>query len=236
MEFVEIQNLCMRFGPIRVLENINLKIKKKEIRGIIGPNGAGKTTLINLICGVYKPTAGNIYLDGKRISGREAYEISKMGVGRTFQIPRIFSDMTVMDNVITAGLEIYENENKLKTRSIELLKLMKIDHLRNEPAKNLSGGQKKLLEVARALIRNPKLLLLDEPFHGVHPRLNREIIENLTNFKKTGMTIVLVSHDLPTIFDTCDKITVLSAGTVISEGTPEEVRTDEKVIEAYIGV
>lgn len=233
---LDINNVTKSFQDLVVLKKCTLHIKENTIRGLIGPNGAGKTTLLNTINGFCKPNAGSIYFENERIDGLKPHKIAKKGIGRTFQITRPFHRMTVMDNIIVAGFSCYKNRKELKSKTMELLKFFNLYQLRDESAGNLSGGQKKLLEMARALILEPDLLLLDEPFHGIHPLFKRKIIKSIRILSKEGKTFLIVSHDIPSIVHTCDTITVLCAGEVIAEGTGEDIRTDERVIEAYLGV
>ena len=235
-QLLEIHSVTKRFEGVVAVKRCTLKVRKKMIRGLIGPNGAGKTTLLNVISGFYKPDEGEIYFENKRIDGLKPYEIAKIGIGRTFQIPKPFRQMSVMDNMIAAGITHYEKREELESKAVELLKFFDIYHLRAEFAENLSGGQKKLLGMARALVFEPDLMLLDEPFHGVHPAFKTKIIKAVQELSTEGKTFVIVSHDIPSISETCHEISVLSAGALIAEGAPEGIRKNQKAIVAYLGV
>ncbi|MFQ5711332.1 MAG: ABC transporter ATP-binding protein [Candidatus Geothermarchaeales archaeon] len=234
---LRITNLTKRFGGIVAVDDCTVHIKEKTIVGLIGPNGAGKTTLINLINGLYKPDAGEIRFNDERIDGLGAHEIAHKGIGRSFQLNKVFRRMTTTDNLIVPGLSIYKDRDALRERAMELLKFFLLDKLKDEYAGNLSGGQQKLLDMARALISDPALVLLDEPFHGVHPNLKEKICENIRLMNEDqGKTFIVVSHDIPSIMSICERIVVLNAGILIADGTPDKIRRDEKVMEAYLGV
>ena len=234
--FLEIQNLTKTFGGLTAIDNLSLAIERKTIVGLIGPNGAGKTTLLNLITGTFRGE-GTILFNGERIDKMSTHEICYKGIGRTFQIPRVFGAMTCLENVMVPGLRKYKDRNELAKKANELTEFFLLDRLRDELAANLSGGQKKLLEMARVLMLNPALVLLDEPFHGVHPELKNKICENIIALnKEQGMSFLIISHDLPEVMKMSRRVIVLSAGKLIADGPPEEIRRNEKVIDAYIGV
>jgi len=233
---LEIHNMTKKFFGVVAVNKCTLNVKEKTIRGLIGPNGAGKTTLLNVINGFYIPDEGEIYFKNERIDGLKPHEIAKKGIGRTFQVSRPFRQMTVMDNMIAAGITHFEKIEELKSKAVDLLKLFDLYRLRDEFAGNLSGGQKKLLEMARVLTFDPDLIMLDEPFHGIHPAFKAKIIKAVRELSEEGKTFVIISHDIPSISETCDKVSVLCAGEVIAEGTPEDIRVDQKVCEAYLGV
>jgi len=226
----------MKYGGLIAVNNLTLNIEEKSIVGLIGPNGAGKTTLINLVSGLSRGD-GRIFFKGERIDSMKPHLIARKGIGRTFQVPRGFGAMTCLNNVIVPGLRTYKHRAPIVKRAEELLHFFLLDQLRDELASNLSGGQKKLLDMARVMMLNPTLILMDEPFHGVHPELKSKIVENVLQMnKEEGKTFVVVSHDIPEIMKLSKRLVVMNAGTLIADGTTEEVRKDKKVIEAYLGI
>jgi branched-chain amino acid transport system ATP-binding protein len=233
---LEISNLTMRFGGLVAVNNLTLNIEAQSIVGLIGPNGAGKTTLINLVSGIFRGE-GSIFFKGERIDGMKPHTIARKGIGRTFQIPRGMGALTCLENVLVPGLAIYKDRSEIVSKGRELLDFFLLDHLWNELAANLSGGQKKLLDMARVMMLDPAIILLDEPFHGVHPELKNKIVENVLQLNKDrGKTFVVVSHDIPEIMKLAKRLVVMNAGTLIADGRTEDVRKDEKVIQAYLGV
>ncbi len=236
MQLLEVHSVTKRFFGVVAVNKCTLKVEEKTIRGLIGPNGAGKTTLVNVICGFHKPDDGAIYFKNKRIDGLKPHQIAKTGIGRTFQVSKPFRQMTLMDNMIAAGIAHFEKRNELETKAIELLNFFDLYHLKDDFGENISGGQKRLLEMARLLTFEPDLIILDEPFHGVHPVFKTKIIKNIRKLSEEGKTFIIISHDVPSISETCDKLSVLCAGEIIAEGTPEEIRADQRVVEAYLGV
>ncbi len=236
---LEVTNLVKDFGGIRAINRLSFKVEENELLGIIGPNGSGKTTTINLIGGAFKPTEGRITLRGKRIDGLPSYEIAKRGIGRTFQVTQVFRRMSVMENMMVPALSIPKSDGGSETdqanRALEILGFLKLDHLRKEYARNLSGGQQKLLELGRILMLDPEVIMLDEPFAGVHPELKMEIHDYIREMHKEGRTFIIISHDLQSIFDLSKRLIVLSEGRKICDGTPQEVKDDERVVEAYLG-
>ncbi len=236
---LEVTNLVKDFGGIRAINRLSFKVEENELLGIIGPNGSGKTTTINLIGGAFKPTEGRITLRGKRIDGLPSYEIAKRGIGRTFQVTQVFRRMSVMENMMVPALAIPKSNGGSETdqtkRALEILGFLKLYHLRKEYARNLSGGQQKLLELGRILMLDPEVIMLDEPFAGVHPELKMEIHDYIREMHKEGRTFIIISHDLQSIFDLSKRLIVLSEGRKICDGTPQEVKDDERVVEAYLG-
>jgi len=231
------ERLIKDFGGLRAVNEVSLQIRKGEIRGLIGPNGSGKTTLVNLITGVYKPTQGAIFLTGERIDGLQPNVISAKGIIRTFQIPRVFWDMTVLENLLIPAFAQGEPKHEAVKRARELLEFALLDRLADEPAKNLSGGQTMLLQIARGLMKQSlRFYVLDEPFAGVHPAIKDVIIETILRMnRERGITVLIVSHEMLTIRQLCTCVSVLHEGRLISEGTLEEVAHDPLVIDAYLG-
>ena len=246
---LEINGLTKQFGGLVAVQRFDMQINEGEIVGLIGPNGAGKTTIFNLITGVHRSNRGNIELAGKDIIGKKPHEIAKLGIARTFQLNPLFGDFTVLENVSASFhlhprsslLDIYfntatyrRNEAYILEQSLEVLKLVGLDKMKDELSKNLAHGHQKMLGIGRALAVKPKLLLLDEPLGGMNPD---EIDFTITAIKKTrqeGVTILLVEHNMR-IMDFCEKVIVINFGEKIAEGLPDEVRENKEVIRAYLG-
>lgn len=241
MELLAIENLNHMFGGLKAICDLNIIVKPKIIYGVIGANGAGKTTLFNLITGIYKPTAGRILLDGISLVGKPSYEISRLGVARTFQNLRLFNDLTVTEN-IHVGQIYHRGLGKSKTKEMSekienLLKLFGLDVRANEKAGNLPYGMQRKLEIARALATEPKLLLLDEPAAGMNPKEVQGLVGLIQEVKQqfSDITIVLIEHQMKLVEGLCDYVTVMNFGQVIANGTIQEVQTNPMVIKAYLG-
>jgi len=246
---LEVKTLSRYFGGLAALNNLNLTIEKGEIRGIIGPNGAGKTTLFNVISGVYRPTSGQIvYKDGKRIDRLSSSKIAKMGIVRTFQRTAIYHDFSVLRNVtIARHLHASENifsvltgtvkksERENLEKALEIVEFMGLGDLKEELAANLPHGHQRALGVAIALACEPKLLLLDEPLTGMTPTEKAHMIDLIRKVHDQGITIMIVEHDMKSVMELCDYISVLDFGTLLIEGQPVEIQNDENVINAYLG-
>ena len=251
MAVLEAKNLGIAFGGLRALQDVHFSIGEKEIVGLIGPNGAGKTTVFNLLTDVYVPTEGTIELEEKNIVGKKTYQITQGGISRTFQNIRLFKDVSVIDNVkiamnfqmkysVLSGilrLPAYRREEaQIDARAHELLEVFRLDDKAADMARNLPYGQQRKLEIARALATNPKVLLLDEPAAGMNPTETKELMETIRLLRdRFGISILLIEHDMNFVMGICERIYVLDYGKVIAEGSAEEVRTNPKVITAYLG-
>ena len=251
MALLEVSNLGIAFGGLQAVAQLDLKIKKGHLYGLIGPNGAGKTTVFNMLTGVYKPTEGNIVLDGRDITGATPETISKAGIARTFQNIRLFNDMTVLDNVKVGlhnqvkynmwtgilRLPAYrEKEHEMDRRAMKLLKIFDLDKEANYKASQLPYGKQRKLEIARALATNPKLLLLDEPAAGMNPNETEELMQTVRSVRdQFGIAVLLIEHDMNFVMGICEEITVLDYGRVIAHGDGKTIRNNPKVIAAYLG-
>ena len=248
---LQVNNLSKFFGGLKAISNCSLKIKKGSITGIIGPNGSGKTTLFNLIAGNLKPNKGSVYFDNEDITGIPSYELFSKGVLRTFQIAHEFTNLTVLENLmmVPGGQSgellvnalfkprlVNEEEKKIKQKALEVIKFLNLTHLEKELAGNLSGGQKKLLELGRTMMVDAKIVLLDEVGAGVNRTLLKDIGSAILRLnKEKGYTFCMIEHDMDFISRLCDPVIVLAEGSVLYQGTSDEVKNNEQVIESYLG-
>ena len=239
---VETRGLTKRFGGVVAVDSLSLAVGEGEIRGLIGPNGSGKTTTVNLLSGLYHADGGAIVLRGERTERMRPHEIAARGVGRTFQVPKLFANMTVLENVLVPALAALDRAGgrpmpEILDRARQLLDFVTLDPLRDALAKELSGGQAMLAQIARAFMLRPlHLLLLDEPFAGVHPTIRSTIIEAVLRMnREEGVTVLVVSHEMAELRRLCGRISVMHEGTLIAEGSLDEVANDGRVLEAYLG-
>ena len=249
-KYLEVKNLKKSFGGIKAVDVENLNLNGNELTSIIGPNGAGKTTFFDLISGFQDSDEGKVYLNNKNISKSQPYAIARLGMIRTFQLTKVFDRMTVLENMMFSASTVNNDsflkslaklpsqkttEKKIRDKSFEIMKELNIDHMANSYAREMSGGQKKLLELGRSIINNPSILLLDEPLAGVNPKLAEEILQIILNLAGKGISILMVEHNIEAVMKISERVIVLAEGKVIADSTPENIRTDEKVIEAYLG-
>lgn len=248
---LETRELTKSFGGLRAIDRCSIQVRQGTITGLIGPNGAGKSTLFNLITGFYKPDSGQVLFNGAPIQGLPPHQVFRRGIFRTFQIARELKRMTVLENLMlvpdgqkgesllklwSAPGSVRQQEHAIRERAEEVLKTVELYDLKDEYAGNLSVGQKKLLELARAMMARPKLVLLDEPAAGVNPSLMRRLAAQIEAMVfQHGMTVFLVEHDMDLVMGICDPIIVMTSGTKLTEGHPSEIRQDPRVLEAYLG-
>jgi branched-chain amino acid transport system ATP-binding protein len=248
---LQVEELTKRFGGVRAVDGCSFTVQSGTITGLIGPNGAGKTTLFNLLTGFHRPDAGLVRFKGSEITGLPPHAVFRRRICRTFQIPREFRDLTVLENLMVVpegqiGERLWtpwllpgrlaRQEAAIRARALEVLALVNLVALRDAPAWTLSGGQKKLLELARTIMADPELLLLDEPGAGVNPTQMKELIRHIEWLRRErGVTILLIEHDMDLVMRVCDPIIVMSEGRTLAEGPPDVIRRDRRVLEAYLG-
>ncbi|TDE68966.1 MULTISPECIES: ABC transporter ATP-binding protein [Streptococcus] len=251
MALLDVKNLTKNFGGLTAVGDVTMHLDKGELVGLIGPNGAGKTTLFNLLTGVYEPSEGSVSLDGTLLNGKKPYKIASLGLSRTFQNIRLFKDMTVLENVLVGMAnqnkpyllasflrlpKFYHSEAKLRQKAMELLAIFDLDGDAETLAKNLPYGQQRRLEIVRALATEPKILFLDEPAAGMNPQETAELTQLIRRIKEEfDITIMLIEHDMSLVMEVTERIYVLEYGRLIAHGTPDEIKTNQRVIEAYLG-
>lgn len=251
MALLDVKNLTKNFGGLTAVGDVTMHLDKGELVGLIGPNGAGKTTLFNLLTGVYEPSEGSVSLDGTLLNGKKPYKIASLGLSRTFQNIRLFKDMTVLENVLVGMAnqnklyllasflrlpKFYHSEAKLRQKAMELLAIFDLDGDAETLAKNLPYGQQRRLEIVRALATEPKILFLDEPAAGMNPQETAELTQLIRRIKEEfDITIMLIEHDMSLVMEVTERIYVLEYGRLIAHGTPDEIKTNQCVIEAYLG-
>ena len=251
MALLEVKNLGITFGGLKAVDNFSLTLEKGALYGLIGPNGAGKTTVFNLLTGVYKPTSGTFFLDGKELKGKKPAEINKAGIARTFQNIRLFKNLSVLDNVkvglhnqmkysTVAGIfrlpGFFKTEKMMNEKALELLKVFELDESSDTLASNLPYGKQRKLEIARAIATNPKLLLLDEPAAGMNPNETKELMETIRFVRDHfDLTVLVIEHDMSLVSGICEEITVLNFGTELAKGKTDVVLQNPEVIKAYLG-
>jgi ABC-type branched-subunit amino acid transport system ATPase component len=230
-----VRSVSKRWGGIAALNSVDLDVEQGRITGLIGPNGSGKTTLINVISGVYPPTEGDVEFGGEDITGMSPYDLVGRGIARTFQTARVFKTLTVWQNMLIPVLHSDEDRAELMNRAEGLLEFVSLAAFHDTAASELSGGQRRLLEFARSLMTNPKLVLMDEPFAGVHPHIKKSLVASVRSRRESGTAFVVVSHEIPVITGLVDDLVCLASGEVIARGDAADVVTDPAVAEAYLG-
>jgi ABC-type branched-subunit amino acid transport system ATPase component len=242
---LQVDEVVRTFGGVRAVDGATLAVEQGSITGLIGPNGAGKSTLFNCVSGFLRADSGRVLLEGRRIDRRAPHRIARAGLVRTFQTPRALARMTVLENVVLGtphhpgerlGGRGGRREREARARAAELLALVRLDGHADALAGTLSGGQRKLLDLVRALMAEPRLLLLDEPMAGINPTVRMQLLEHILDLReRRGLTFLIVEHDLDFVMRASDRVIVMADGRVIAEGTPDEVRADERVVDAYLG-
>lgn len=249
---LRVEGVSKAFGGLQAVDDVSFEISEGSITGLIGPNGAGKSTTFNLVSGLYELDEGRVIFDGTDVTGLQPYQVAQHGLVRTFQIARELGDMTVAENLMLSPpdqdgeqlwravlpyyrQQVREQEQELYERIQKVMAFFEIDHLAGQYSRNLSGGQRKLLEFARALVTDPAMLMLDEPFAGVNPTLEQKLLTNIHQLADLGFTFLMVEHDMDVIMHHCEHVIVMHQGSILMEGPPEEVRQDERVMDAYLG-
>ena len=249
---LEAKAIGIRFGGLKAVDNVNMVIRKGELIGLIGPNGAGKTTCFNLLTGVYQPTSGEIFFKGQSLKGKKPYQISRLGVTRTFQNIRLFKEMTVLENVLLAAHQhseydlattivrlpnYFKEEDEMRKEALKLLSIFDLDKKAHLNAAGLPYGEQRKLEIVRAMATRPDLILLDEPAAGMNHAETEGLMHTISKIRKEfGLTVLLIEHDMKLVMGICERIYVLDHGLLIADGTPEQIQKNEKVIQAYLGV
>jgi branched-chain amino acid transport system ATP-binding protein len=235
MTLLEVKELSKHFGGVVALDGVNIKVDKGELVGIIGPNGAGKTTLYNCVTGFYPPTSGRVFFDGKDVTGLPSHRLCRMGMARTFQIPRPFMSMTLLENVMVGALGVGMSLREAREKAKEIVSFLKLEEQANKPISKLNFNYRRRCELARALATNPKLLMLDETFAGLNPSEIDEMVKLVRKIHESGVTIMLTEHVMKVVMSLAERIVVLHQGRIIAEGLPKEIVNDSRVVEAYLG-
>ncbi|MDR7857501.1 ABC transporter ATP-binding protein [Tissierella sp.] len=250
LNILTINGISISFGGLRALDNVDVKVKKNTVHGIIGPNGAGKSTLFNVVTGIISPDSGKITMEGKELSITKPHQLVPVGISRTFQNIRLCKGMTVLDNVMIGhhvhtpvpvfsilvnGKKAKEYEEITRNKAIEALEFMGLEDKKDEIVSNLSYGQQRLIEFARAVAAQPKIILLDEPAAGMNPTEKTNLLNIIDRLRAKGYTLILIEHDMKLVMNICDEISVLDHGKIITQGKPEEIRSNPDVIRAYLG-
>ena len=228
-----VRGLHKHFGGIKAANGVDLEVGRREIAGLIGPNGSGKSTLFGLVAGTVAPDEGEVRFDGQDIAGRNAHRIARLGIARTFQIPALFDNMTVTENLLAAAAE--GHWPGARDRAAETLALLKLEHVAGNRASDLSGGQQKLLEFGRVIMRQASLILLDEVTAGVHPNIRKIILEVIARLRERGVSFLVIEHDMEMVRNVCDRIIVMDSGRVVTSGAFEDIVRDSEVMQSYLG-
>lgn len=232
---LKVEGLTKHFGGTKALNGVSLEVEKQEIVGIIGPNGSGKSTLLHNITGLYLPDKGNIWFEGTDITNLPMDKRARLGIGRTFQNLRLFKLLTVWENLLVPAIQLKKPKKEMEEQAAELLELVKLSHLKNEQAQNLSIGQQRLLEFIRAMMLDSKIVFLDEPTAGFHPNMIQTFIDTLQELNRRGKTFVIIEHNIPAIMEISTRLVAIAAGEVLMSGDPHSVHSNPEVVEAYLG-
>lgn len=232
---LSLQNITKKFGGLSAVKDVSFEVEKGSIVGLIGPNGSGKTTLFNVVSGVYPLTSGRVVFDGCDISSMECSRVAKLGLVRTFQIVRPFSDLCVLDNVVAGSFQRCKSRKEAEQQAIEAMEMLDVCRYKDVLAKNLTLAAKKRLEIARILSTNPKMIMLDEVMGGLNPQETEQLLETIIRIHKSGVTILIIEHKMRCIMELSSKVVVLNNGEMIATGTPQEIVKNPEVIKAYLG-